>query len=149
MEFKRAVSRRLHEEHEATLVLWGRVQSSLARGAADAALLRGAAAALEHELDRHFVFEEQELFPRLAEAGEADLCELLAEEHVAIREAGGSFIALVRQDAADARLRPLGLELAERLFAHVQKEEMSLLPSVDDVLDDAVDGELAQRYALA
>ncbi len=149
MEFKRHVSRRLHEEHEATLALWGRVQSSLAAKAGDAALLRSAAAALQQELDRHFVFEEEELFPRLSEAGESDLCELLTEEHASIREAAASFISLVGQDAAGAPVRPLGLELAERLFAHVQKEEMSLLPSLDDLLDEETDGELAQRYALA
>jgi DUF438 domain-containing protein len=147
MELNRQISRRLHEEHEATLALWSRLEASLAAHKADAALLKAAAAALAAELDRHFAFEEEELFPRLAAAGEADIGELLAEEHGVIREAGREFIALVRADAADPRLRPLGLELAERLIAHVQKEEMSLLPSLDDLLDEATDGELSLAYA--
>lgn len=147
MELNRHISRRLHEEHEATLALWSRLEASLAASRLDAALLKNAAGALAHELDRHFAFEEEELFPRLAAAGEADIGELLEEEHAAIREAGREFIALVKSDPADARLRPLGLELAERLIAHVQKEEMSLLPSLDDLLDEETDSELTSTYA--
>lgn len=147
MELNRHISRRLHEEHEATLALWSRLEASLAANRLDAALLKSAAGALAHELDRHFAFEEEELFPRLAAAGEADIGELLEEEHAAIREAGREFIALAKSDPADARLRPLGLELAERLIAHVQKEEMSLLPSLDDLLDEETDSELTSTYA--
>lgn len=149
MDLNRQISRRLHEEHEATLALWSRLEASLAANRQDGALLKSAAAALADELDRHFAFEEEELFPRLAAAGEADIGELLADEHAAIREAGREFIALVKSGTEAPRLRPLGLELAERLIAHVQKEEMSLLPSLDDLLDDAADAELMQRYAFA
>ncbi len=147
MEPNRQISRRLHEEHEITLALWSRVEASLAANKADAALLRSAAASLTDELDRHFAFEEEALFPRLAAAGEADIGGLLAEEHAAIREAGRRFIALVKSNPSDAGLRPLGLELAERLIAHVQKEEMSLLPSLDDLLDEETDAELTSSYA--
>jgi hemerythrin-like domain-containing protein len=147
MELNRQISRRLHEEHEATLALWSRLEASLAARRNDASLLRSAAAALADELDRHFAFEEQELFARLAAAGEADIGELLAEEHATIRALGREFIALVKGDPADPRLRPLGLELAERLVSHVQKEEMSLLPSLDDLLDEETDAELTSTYA--
>lgn len=149
MECNRQICRRLHEEHEATLALWSRLAASLAANKVDAALLKSAAASFAAELDRHFAFEEDELFPRLAAAGEADIGGLLADEHAAIREAGSEFIALVKSGAEHPRLRPLGLELAERLIAHVQKEEMSLLPSLDDLLDEAADGELMQTYAFA
>lgn len=149
MELNRQICRRLHEEHEATLALWSRLEASLAANRLDAALLKSAAASFADELDRHFAFEEEELFPRLAAAGEADIGELLADEHAAIREAGREFIALVKAGADEPRLRPLGLELAERLISHVQKEEMSLLPSLDDLLDEAADGELMQSYAFA
>ena len=43
--------------------------------------------------------------------------------------------------------RALGLELAERLVSHVQKEEMSLLPALEDILDEGTDHELACSYA--
>ena len=147
MEFNRHISRRLHEEHDATLALWGRVEAALAAGKHDALLLKSAAAALAHELDHHFRFEEQELFPRLAAAGEGDIGELLQEEHAVIRAAGSQFISLITADVSDPRIKPLGLELAERLVAHVQKEEMSLLPSLDDLLDEDADSELSVAYA--
>ena len=146
MEYNRHISRRLHEEHDATLALWGRVEASLAAGKQDELLLKSAAAALREELERHFAFEESELFPRLAEAGEGDIAELLAEEHATIRDAGGRFIDLVEKEQFGNETRVLGLELAERLVAHVQKEEMSLLPALDDLVDDAVDGELTAAY---
>ena len=141
----RQVSRRLHEEHQATLALWTRVEASLGAAKADAALMRSAAASLAEEIERHFAFEENELFPRLAEAGEGDIAELLAEEHVAIRAAGRSFISAVSQNPLDPSLKPLGLELAERLVSHVQKEEMSMLPALDDLLDGETDEALAAQ----
>jgi len=142
----RQVSRRLHEEHQATLALWARVEASLAAGKADAALMRAAAASLAEEIERHFGFEENELFPRLAAAGEGDIAELLQEEHVAIRAAGGRFIKLSKEDSFTQEMRTLGLELAERLVSHVQKEEMSMLPALDDLLDQETDDALAANY---
>jgi len=147
MEFARGISRRLHEEHAATLALWGRVEQSFAAGRQDAALMREAAAALQGEIERHFAFEEAELFPRLAEAGEADIAALLAEEHAAIRAAGAEFLALAPGEASQAQCRNLALELAERLISHVQKEEMALLPALDDLLDEDADRELQLAYA--
>ena len=147
MEFNRRISRRLHEEHAATLALWGRLESVLAAGRHDAALLKSAAASLERELDRHFRFEEAELFPRLAEAGEGDIGELLREEHETIRAAGMRFIKLVSNEITNPEVKILGLELAERLVNHVQKEEMALLPALDDFIDEETDHELDSAYA--
>jgi DUF438 domain-containing protein len=142
----RQVSRRLHEEHQASLSLWTRVESSLATGAVDPALMRTAAASLAAEIERHFDFEETQLFPRLAAGGEGDIAELLQEEHATIRAAGARFIALVKEDPSGACLKPLGLELAERLVSHVQKEEMSMLPALEDLLDEDTDEALALQY---
>jgi hemerythrin-like domain-containing protein len=147
--FTRQVCRRLHEEHEATLALCSRLEASLAAGRSDAALMRAAAAALGGEVERHFAFEEAELFPRLAAGGEGDIAELLQEEHVAIRAAAARFIALVKENSFENELRVVGLELAERLASHAQKEEMSMLPALDDLLDEEVDHELAGIYAAA
>lgn len=143
----RQVSRRLHEEHQATLALWSRVEAALVSGKPDARLMKDAAAALAQELGTHFSFEEQSLFPLLAAAGEGDIGELLREEHDAIRAAGARFIALAKANPLDAGLKTAGLELAERLFAHVQKEELSLLPMLEDLLDEETDHELAALYA--
>ena len=142
----RQISRRLHEEHQTTLALWSRVEATLAAGKNDAALLRSAAAALAYEIERHFAFEEDALFPRLTDAGEGDIAELLREEHVTIRAAAQRFIALVKENPSTNEIRALGLELAERLVSHVQKEEMSLLPALDDLLDEETDDVLAASY---
>ena len=126
-----------------TLALWARVEASLACGKTDAALMRAAAASLAEEIERHFAFEETALFPRLAAAGEGDIAELLQEEHVAIRAAAGRFIAVVKDNPLDQELKSPGLEIAERLVSHVQKEEMSMLPALDDLLDEETDEALA------
>jgi hemerythrin-like domain-containing protein len=145
--FTRQVCRRLHEEHEATLALCSRLEAALAAGRSDAPLMRAAAAALAGEVERHFAFEETELFPRLAAAGEGDIAELLQEEHVAIRVAAARFIALVKENSFKNELRVVGLELAERLASHAQKEELSMLPALDDLLEEELDHELASAYA--
>jgi hemerythrin-like domain-containing protein len=157
MDYNRHISRRLHEEHEATLALWGRLEQTLAlRGAKpptaeDLRLVRDCAAQIADEVTRHFAFEEQDLFPLLAASGEGDIAGLLAEEHATIRDAARRFGELA-QPTADVQtrwpeLRALALELAERLVSHVQKEEMSLLPSLEDLLDEEADRALAGSYA--
>lgn len=148
MDMNRQVSRRLHEDHEATLALWNRfAQAAGARTwPPETDLLRRCASALAEEISHHFAFEENELFPRLAEAGEGDIAELLAEEHTVIRAAAQSFSAALEAQQWQP-LRTAGLELCERLAAHVQKEEMSLLPAIDDLLDEDTDAQLALAYA--
>ena len=146
MEFKRHINRRLHEEHLATLALWNKLEASLATGKPDPALMRSAATALAGEIERHFAFEEAQLFARLTAGGEGDMVELLAEEHVVIRSAALKFIALVKADPVDPKIRPVALELAERLASHVEKEEMSMLPALEDLLDESADEELTSQY---
>ena len=156
MDFNRQISRRLHEEHEATLARWGRLEQTLARLGSrppaheDLRLLRECLAALADEVTRHFAFEESELFPRLDAAGEGDIAELLAEEHESIRAAARRFGELTPPGgdlaASWPAVRALALELAERLVSHVQKEEMSLLPSLEDLLDEQTDQALAGSY---
>ena len=147
MSFTTQVSRRLHEEHDATLALWGRVQRVALQPGTDArALLAQALAALEGEIGRHFEFEEQALFPRLAAAGEGDIGELLTEEHVVIREAAARMKSALAGERFDAA-RTIALELSELILGHVDKEEKALLPAVDDALDEATDATLSMEYA--
>lgn len=154
MFYSRQTSLRLHEEHLATIQLWGRLEQSIAARVPEDeldALLRNCSAALADEVTRHFEFEEKELFTRLAQAGDRDIAELLAEEHETIRSAARALrelLALPQRDAAARQqLRTLALELAERLVAHVQKEEMALLPALEDLIDEETDRELAHAYA--
>ena len=156
------VAQVLDTEHRNSLDLLGRVEQALARaprtGAArDPEFARLAAAfarLIEEDVARHFEFEERELFPRMAEAGEGDIAELLAEEHDAIRAVARDVLPLAQAAAAGAltdaesdALRRGALEMVERQVAHIQKETMALLPLLEDLLDEDTDRELAFAYA--
>jgi len=140
MMFTTQVSRRLHEEHDATLALWGRVQRD------PLGIAREALAALKGEIGKHFEFEEKLLFPLLAACGQGDLCHMLTDEHEVIRGAAAraeALLAAARQDAA----RSVMLGLAEEIIAHASKEEVSLLPALDDALNEETDEQLTLEYA--
>lgn len=157
MDFRRQVPQALDAEHRSALALYGKLEQALAArdGEALARLAVPLARHLEAEVAHHFDFEERELFPRLADAGEGDIAELLAEEHSAIREVAASLLPLAGEgpatlDAArSADFRRLALELVERQVAHIQKESMALLPMLDDLLDDETDRELSFAYTSA
>lgn len=160
---QRQVSRRLYEEHVAILELLARLSRAL--GTLDtqppasqdppwSMLLAQLASALDYEVTRHFEFEETQLFPRLHERGEGDLAELLFAEHEEIRPVARELLALLpearagRLDAAGwRRLKLAGLELADRLGSHAEKEQGALVPLVDEMLDDSTDEELWTQYA--
>ncbi len=157
MDYRRQTPQALDAEHRASLGLYGKLEQALvARDREGLVRLAGPLARhLEAEVSHHFDFEERELFPRLAEAGEGDIAGLLAEEHAAIREVVAALLPLVEAgpatlDAAQAGdFRRLALELVERQVAHIQKESMALLPMLDDLLDDDVDRELSFAYTSA
>lgn len=163
MNFLRQVSQALDTEHRNNLDLLGRVEQALARGRSSAeqdpefTRLAGAfVRAIDEDIGRHFDFEEQQLFPRLADAGEGDIAALLQEEHDAIREVAEETLPLARAAAAGTlaaadfdALRRGALELVERQVSHIQKETMALLPMLDDLLDEELDRELAFAYVSA
>jgi hemerythrin-like domain-containing protein len=152
------VSRILDDEHRSNLALLGKVEQALTRAPRFdpelAGLIGQLARAVEHDIDRHFRFEEESLLPRMAEAGDDEMAGLLVEEHDAIREVAGELLPLARlaaqgtiDEAGWSALRRSALELVERQVAHIQKETMALLPLLDDLLDDDTDRELAFAYA--
>jgi len=158
MNFQRQVSRMLHEEHLTMMGLLGNLEKALARAPRFDPALSGLASqfarALEQDVDRHFNFEEESLFPRMAENGDGDMAALLIEEHGAIREVSAEVLPLARaagagtiDEAGWAALRRNSMELIERQVAHIQKETMALLPLLDDLLDDETDRELAFAYS--
>jgi len=152
------VSRILDEEHRSNLDLLGKIEQAMARtprfDPALGGLLGQLAHGMEHEVDRHFRFEEEQLFPRMTEAGDGGMAGLLTEEHEAIREVTGELLPLTRlavqgtiDEAGWSTLRRTALELVERLVSHIQKETMALLPLLDDMLDAETDRELAFAYS--
>jgi len=161
MNYQRQVSRLLDDEHRANLELLGRVEEALAKvprnGDANDRPVQVAGALarhIEHDVGRHFDFEERDLFPRMADNGDGDMADLLREEHDAIRAVVAEVLPLARAAAAGSldaagwsALRRGALETVERQVAHIQKETMALLPLLEDILDDDADRELAFGYA--
>ncbi len=162
MSYENRISRTLHDEHGATVALMERLEGLLARGRrgppdkADGAvgrLLSDLSTAVEAEVERHFDFEEEHIFTYLKAIGDAEIAEHLAHEHAAIRPVGRRVAALARAAAIkgfapaewDEFMR-LGQELSDRMLAHVQKEEMSLLPVIEENMDPETEARLYQEY---
>lgn len=164
MHLTRQTGRALHDEHRANLDLLGRVEAAFARAPRSARVsdpeLARLAGALERQVvqdvERHFAFEEQELFTRMAESGDGDIAGLLTQEHDAIRDVADELLPLAHaaaggtlDEAGWGALARCALELVERQVAHIQKEELALLPLLEDLLDDDTDGRLAMDYTAA
>jgi len=160
----RQTARALHEEHRANLALLGRLEAALARPPRgervrdpDLAKLAGALERqLAQDVDHHFAFEERELFTRMVDSGDGGIATLLTGEHDAIRDVADEVRPLARAAAAGtldeagwAALSRGALELAERQVAHIQKEEMALLPMLEHLLDDDTDARLSMEYTTA
>ena len=162
MEFRQRITRALHDEHISVMALLERLESLLrAHGRAErlqadddvaARILGDFAAAMDGEIATHFEFEESGLFPPLDEMGASTMVEILSEEHLVILPLGRRLADLARRGpgAFDAQtwreFRPLASELIERLASHIQKEEMGMLPSLEEALDEAEDARLADAY---
>ncbi|MDP2619639.1 MAG: hemerythrin domain-containing protein [Hyphomicrobiales bacterium] len=166
MDFARHITRTLHDEHLATIALINRMEDRIVAhrpgnppDAADpevAKLLRDIASSVEAEIKSHFAFEEGSLFPRLEERGDGGIGELLTEEHRVVLPIGERLVALARAARENgfnaeswAEFRRLAGEFVERMIAHIQKEEMGLLPVLDDIIDEDQDAELSTAYAMS
>jgi iron-sulfur cluster repair protein YtfE (RIC family) len=164
MDFRRHVSRALHQDHVATIAVLERLETLLGRhrhsepplssDGATARLMKELIATLDTEIGPHFAFEEESVFPLLAEAGDRDMGAYLIEEHQAILPLARKLVDLAKKArhagfTGDdwAQFHTTGAELIERLVSHVQKEEMGLLPALDDLLDEESDGRLALEFA--
>ena len=152
MSFTRRTAQLLHEDHQATIEVIEALDQMIARARKtppdtdDAKVhgaLKAAATAIAEEVSDHFAFEETELFTRLEDMGDAAIATHLREEHAAILPLGQEIarravLALENGFSPTdwAEFRSLAGELIERMFAHIQKEEMALLPMLEELLDD-------------
>jgi iron-sulfur cluster repair protein YtfE (RIC family) len=164
MDLRRHVSRALHEDHVATLALLDRLEALLGRQrkdqppphtkADDAHFLKELIRAIDTEIGPHFAFEEDSVFPLLAAAGDQEMGAFLIDEHRAILPLARRLAELAKgaRDAgfgaeAWAEFHTTGGALVELLVSHIHKEDMGLLPALDDLLDEEADGLLATEYA--
>ena len=162
MQLTRQVNRLLHDEHVHVQRLLDRLGALLTQDHAEAlrapssevaAFLRDLAGVLEHGLQRHFRFEEENLFPRLEDEGEGDMAALLREEHEGLLPLAAELLGRIRQALAGtliatewADCRRLALEFAERQSDHIEKEERALLPALEEALDEEQDLEISAAY---
>ncbi|MDT8320979.1 MAG: hemerythrin domain-containing protein [Xanthomonadales bacterium] len=164
-DFDTQTSNTLHHEHTTVAEFLKKFESQLlqyrveevpdAQDSALTALLGDLIAIVETELIPHFKFEEDALFPILQKADADDLCDLLQEEHDVILPIAKQLCEYARgarkggHDADGwARFRRDGLALVENLSGHIDKEEMSLVPLLDETLDEEQDLELANNYMM-
>jgi hemerythrin-like domain-containing protein len=105
------------------------------------------------EVERHFDFEEQGLFPYLDSIGESAVGAHLMEDHVVLRplisrlaQAARDSTAAGFDEAAWSEFRRLGGEACERMPAHIQKEETSLLPLIEENMNSETEVSLIQQY---
>ena len=163
MSFTNRISQTLHDEHDATVALMERLQQFLARNrrggppssvAGDVArLLSDLSIGLGTEVERHFAFEENHLFTYLEATGDGGIGAHLTSEHATIRPLGARVAEIARAAAAKSftlaeweEFVRLGQELADCLLAHVQKEEMALLPVIEETMDAETEARLYQEY---
>jgi hemerythrin-like domain-containing protein len=163
MSFTNRISETLHEEHRATIVLMERLEQLIARhrrsapdtgDRAVAQLLSDLAAGVTAEVQRHFDFEEHRLFTFLDAIGDNAIGVHLTDEHSAMRPLGVRLSEMARAAVAGgfdetswAEFRRRAGELCERMLAHIQKEEMALLPLLEEGMDSATEARLYQEYA--
>ena len=163
MMFSRRTAQLLHEDHQATVAVIEGLDELLARARKKAPdmtemkvqkVLKAASGTIQEEIDSHFAFEENELFTRLEEMGDVAIGEHLRGEHAALLPLGQQVADQARAALAQGftpeswtQFRALAGELVERMLMHIQKEEMALLPALEELLDDDDDMELSTRYA--
>jgi len=165
MEFSRRTAQLLHEDHANTIALIEDLDAVLRKAGrrqpdtADAttrATLSKVAEMIDRELRGHFAFEENELFTRLEEAGDVGIGAHLREEHAALlplgEEVGRLAAGALESGFTDENwktFRDRSGELVEMMYAHVQKEEMGLLPAIEDLLEPEEDMQLAEDFEAA
>lgn len=151
----------LHEDHMETVQMLQSLEEIVGmrtKGApsVDAKLaerLLGIQATIRAEVEKHFGFEEEHLFPVFTSLGETGIVVMLTHEHRSIlplalqvaelagRGAGSGF-----DDGAWQEFRDAASELVERELFHIQKEEMGLLAAISALVDSETDARLADTY---
>jgi len=166
MNFTNRICQALHEEHVATVALMHRLEQLTMRHGRDdppnvkdglvAKLLSDLATSLTAELQRHFAVEEDHLFTYLDAAGDHGISAYLLDEHQVIRPLVVRVTELARRAAVSGfdgeswkEFHRSGRELCERLQAHVEKEEMALLPAIEDGMDAETEEHLLAGYVEA
>ncbi len=156
----------LHQEHVTTIGALSALEERIyghdknnpinALGAEGRAELQALLDVIDREINQHFRFEEERLFPMLVRKGYGELATLLEQEHDAIRSLSASLAA--EADAALARgfdreswqaYREAGMDLIPSVMFHIQKEETAVIECLNMFLEAETDRALAEEYSRA
>src|SRR3974377_1830380 len=161
MNFHNRICQTLHDEHLANIALLQRVGQLLgSQGRAPPnndqivqRLLSDLSSGMASEVKHHFDFEENALFTYLDSIGESAIGTHLTQEHSMLRPLITQLCETAQATKGrgfDAeswnQFRRLGAELCGQLSAHIQKEEMALLPLIDENMDPETEIRLYQDY---
>jgi hemerythrin-like domain-containing protein len=150
----------LHQDHMATIETLQALEELLGRHRktpdVDEDLrfaLKRLARTLKAEVEKHFGFEENHLFPVFVEQGETGIVMMLTHEHRSILPLALQVADIATEaqekgftDESWANFRDAGGELVEREIFHIQKEEMGLLAAISALVEPDVDAQLADTY---
>ena len=164
MNFQNRVCQKLYEEHATVVALMEALAQTIARhrnsvpDAKDpivAKVLGDLTAELPGEVERHFAFEEAELFTYLKAAGNQAIGAHLTHEHAIIRPIGAALVKLISEARAHgfdvarwAEFCRIGQQLIDSLAPHAQKEDMALLPMLEDSMDAETEARLYEEYVI-
>lgn len=162
--FDHQITRTLHDEHLATISVlerlegvfrkYGPKKTPVGDNAEITTLLGDIINLVECDVKNHFSFEEEKLFPLLNAMGDSPISFILTGEHNVILPLGNLLSELAKTARADGfvdaswvQFRQSGVELIERMISHIQKEEMALLPMLEDIIEEDEDAELMMTYS--
>jgi hemerythrin-like domain-containing protein len=165
MHASTTTGRLLHADHQRMIAMMDRIDAFLGRHEAPPrldddpaarAFLADFEAALAHDIEGHFVFEEELLFPLVAAAGAHELASALAADHDGLRRLGRRLRQICRA-ALEGGFDPEDWtvfasftgELVARQQAHLETEEVALLGLVDRLLGPEEDRRLAALFPAA
>ena len=161
MNFHNRICQTLHDEHLANIALLQRVGQLLGSQGRTPPnndqivqrLLSDLSSGMASEVKHHFDFEESALFTYLDSIGESTIGAHLTQEHSMLRPLITQLCETAqatKERGFDAeswnQFRRLGAELCGQLSAHIQKEEMALLPLIDENMDPETEVRLYQDY---
>ena len=162
MPFLTELGEVLHEEHFRILSLICGLENRVIgaegrrpidpRNAEEKEQLEELIVSLDQIID-HNAFEEAVLFPLICARGSGELASLLTREHVIIgplaRRVRG-IAARILEDGIDAdrwaQFRSAAVDLVAEMMAHLQKEELTVVQRLRQLLDTDIDHRLALRH---
>lgn len=157
-----ALSDLLHREHVHTLSVLDYMETRLADARSrpfdvndlrDRACLDALMAMIDHDILKHYRFEEEVLFPRMDDVGLGSITGMLLQEHDAVRSMTDALQSLTGHAiehgfsaTAWQQFRDGVMDLIHSVGFHIQKEEMGVIRPMAIAFGDEVDRELGSLY---